>query len=198
MTVPEKFSKPQFFGPGLWFSIHTFAADATTQEKKKAFIDYMYLITALLKCADCRKHATQYISEHPPEDMPLEMDKDDVDVTMFKWSFDFHNTVNRRLAKKEMSWEEAYELFLSPNAAVCEDDCGEMTVTSIHERPLPFVAEKAKKAFNIQETKIQKNSQWSKTSSPNGLLDQLNGHVPTKKTQKTTKVVGGFRLVPKH
>lgn len=180
MTVPEKFSKPEIFGPGLWFSIHTFAADAMTDEKKKAFIDYVYLIIALLKCGNCRKHAADYISKNSPEDAPIMLDKDGADVTMFKWSFDFHNEVNRRLRKYQLTWEEAYELFLSPNAVVCDEDCGEMTITSIHDRPLPFVAEKAKEALGITGTNYRKKHGNMYSSVDNVATSTQTAPMPSK------------------
>lgn len=115
MTL-SKFTDPAVFGPGLWFSIHTCAIRATTNAKKQAFIEYMEMIASSLKCENCRMHATKYIAENP-------MDRyiDD----LFRWTWIFHNAVNRRLEKSELDYNTAYNLYINADTGVCRSDCGE-------------------------------------------------------------------------
>jgi hypothetical protein len=118
-------AKPERFGPGVWFTIHLYARHATTEEKKKAFIDYMNLIVANLKCKDCRHHATQYVMTHPIEDYFNVKDNNNQDIGLFKWTWTFHNAVNSRLKKPLMDWDTAYNMYSDPNVGVCTSACGD-------------------------------------------------------------------------
>ena len=111
----SKFTDPAVFGPGLWFSIHTYAIRATTNARKQAFIEYMEMIAGSLKCETCRIHAMKYIAENP-------MDRyiDD----LFRWTWNFHNAVNKRLERGELDYNTAYNLYANADNGVCRSDCG--------------------------------------------------------------------------
>ncbi len=115
----ERLADPRIFGPGSWFDIHVYAAEATTPERKRAFMDFMRLLAPKLKCKTCKDHAIVYLRDHPMENYLTE------EHGLFKWSWIFHNTVNRRLGKPEVDWTSALKLFVESDSGVCVQDCGD-------------------------------------------------------------------------
>jgi len=120
----EKITDPRSWGVGLWFSIHTYAINAKTDESKKSFMDYMKIICTNIKCDNCRKHATEYLETHPIKDFYNIKNEKGEDIGMFKWTYLFHNAVNSRLGKPQMDWDTAYSMY-SPTSSVCLQGCGE-------------------------------------------------------------------------
>jgi hypothetical protein len=109
---------------GIWFVIHLMAVYATTPEKKLAFVDMMHQISRNLKCEKCRSHALDYIQKYPIQEYFDDIIDDyGRDVGIFKWSWDFHNAVNKRLKKPGLEWEIAYKLYSDDTFAVCKLDC---------------------------------------------------------------------------
>lgn len=106
-------SDPQVWGPAFWFTLHNGAArypknaGALCKERMKGFILGMPVMIPCEKCAD---HATAHI-EHNYRRL------DDIVSTqenLFDFFVSFHNYVNRRYGKPEMSYEDAFELYTSP------------------------------------------------------------------------------------
>jgi len=124
MTNWRKISQPSIFGPGKWHDIHTFAKDSTTLEKKKNFVYKMNLIRDSLPCMECRNHCTDYIRNHPMEDYFYVQDESGKEIGLFQWSWQFHNAVNLRLKKPQMTWKEAMDLYYSDDG-VCTSSCDE-------------------------------------------------------------------------
>lgn len=119
----EKFSDPEVFGPGTWMSIHTYALDATTPERKKEFAHYIRVITSNLKCDTCKMHATKYVQDHPPERFfNIKDEKSHAEIGCFKWSWIFHNDVNERIGKKKLDFNTALMMYVS-SGNTCTD-CG--------------------------------------------------------------------------
>ena len=60
--------------------------------------NYAQQLIARIGCGSCRSHATRVVMKTliPTEPMAA-----------FRWTIDFHNEVNRRLNKKQVSYEEA-------------------------------------------------------------------------------------------
>ncbi len=175
--IPEKYKKSTHFGPGLWFAIHTYAANATTVQRKRAFLDFIYIIVQNIKCQVCRDHATQYVQDHPPERMYNLVDPDGNEIGLFKWTWIFHNAVNRRLGYDEMSFEEAYSIF-APGKPTCIKNCD-------------------KPQIRDQQEKIQLRYARSPTVIPTdsfGILRTLKK--PIDNTSKTSQQ-GGLSLRPK-
>lgn len=110
--VKENFNNtdPSVWGPKFWFTLHNGAlyypslANPLFIERMKNFI---LGIPVMLPCIKCREHATAYI----------ESKKDQLDLicrgkdSLFKFFVDFHNQVNVRNNKPEMSYEDAYKLY---------------------------------------------------------------------------------------
>lgn len=107
---PGNIRDPAVFGPPLWFALHTTAAhypenpSPAVQAKMKGLILGLPL---MVPCAECFEHCTSYIEKAK--------DKLDEIVSnrqhLFKFFVDFHNAVNRRKHKPEMSLEDAWKLY---------------------------------------------------------------------------------------
>jgi hypothetical protein len=109
-TTTKDTGDPSVWGPPMWFSLHNGAAKYPIEaspiciEKMK---NYIIGLPIMLPCPTCRLHATNHIEKH----------KKNLDIVcsnrknLFKFFVDFHNIVNRRYRKKEMSVEDAYRLY---------------------------------------------------------------------------------------
>ena len=103
-------SEPNFWGPSFWLSLHNGAdkypinASKLVKERMKGFI---LGIPYMLPCTKCFIHASDYI----------ESKKDNMDeicngrYNLFKFFYEFHNTINIRLGKKTISLEEAFNIY---------------------------------------------------------------------------------------
>jgi len=101
---------PEVWGPPFWFTLHNGSlnypslANPLCIERMKNFI---IGIPVMIPCETCKEHATSYI----------ETNKDYLDYIcasrdkLFKFFVDFHNFVNIRLKKPEMSYDDAYRLY---------------------------------------------------------------------------------------
>ena len=105
--------KPDVFGPPMWFTLHNGAAhypvkaSAITAERMKGFI---MGLPVMIPCETCSNHATAHIESN--------FKKLDYIVSgreqLFKFFVDFHNYVNARYGKPQMSLEDAYKIYTSP------------------------------------------------------------------------------------
>jgi hypothetical protein len=101
------------YGPGIWFMLHLQSAHADTDELKRAFIQNVKTLGQHFPCDQCRPHFAAYIQTHVNKPRGL-----------FQWTWEFHDSVNKRLGKTTVPFEEAWNQFRS-KTAVCTDDCGE-------------------------------------------------------------------------
>lgn len=70
-----------------------------TEERQQKMLDYISGMCSNLPCPGCQFHCKDYIDEHPPAVQSREM--------LTKYFIDFHNAVNKRTGKRELSYEEA-------------------------------------------------------------------------------------------
>lgn len=108
----------QKFGPGQWHSLHVLSINATTAEKRRAFKEYIGLTCANFPCGVCRGHCSKYLSSHPIDDYMASA------LSLFTYTWEFHNVVNKRLGKKIIPFDQARLLYSSPSINVCSADCG--------------------------------------------------------------------------
>jgi len=106
----ENSGNPLVFGPPLWFSLHNGAArypqhpSTIWKERMKNFI---LGIPIMIPCEKCMIHANAYIySELNNLDLIVSSREE-----LFKFFWKFHNYVNVRLNKQEISLEDAYKLY---------------------------------------------------------------------------------------
>jgi len=121
-VIKKKISNPASFGPGIWYCIHRMARDANTEEAKQKFKEFIENIIVNLPCTSCIEHATSYYKARPLASF-WSIKENGKDVGIFRWTWEFHNTVNARLNKALISWENAKRLF-SDEDGVCTSDCG--------------------------------------------------------------------------
>ncbi len=114
----------KFFGPGIWFCIHTLAKRCTTLEDMNKFIDFMKLISETLPCMDCRLHCVEFMRDHDLEYFKDVTDKYGDHTGMVKWAWMFHNSVNLRLGKPIIDQETAYNMYDVDDSLVCREGCG--------------------------------------------------------------------------
>ena len=86
------------WGPKLWAQIHRMSLNRDPPKFNK------FLHSMDIPCNKCKFHFKEYIRSHP-------VTKDTV-----RWGIDFHNSVNRRLGKKVLSYKVAYALIKEDNA----------------------------------------------------------------------------------
>ena len=103
---------PSVFGPGVWLMIHVLAIDSVNELAIDFFIEWMEKIIYRLSCKICVKHAHDYLMANPPEEYRNIINDDNVPCGMFLWSWEFHNSVNKRLGKEIVSYSDAYKLYI--------------------------------------------------------------------------------------
>jgi len=111
---------PLVFGPGTWIIMHIFALVCDSSDNgetdRECFLKFVKKILERLPCKTCRKHSSEYYNQNPPEN----------EQELFKWTWKFHNSVNKRLGKDVIEYEDAKNLYenaeviLSENGEECE------------------------------------------------------------------------------
>lgn len=110
-------STSEYFGPGIWYSLHDMAEGADDGTiSKRTFIEYANRLRTRFPCKECREHYNQYLKENP---LPRS--------GFYEWTVTFHNRVNRRLSHKynlkkcTMSIDEARQHFDGIRAGLKSD-----------------------------------------------------------------------------
>lgn len=86
-----------------WDHIHKKAVKAVTTEQKEEFERYMNYLIYTFPCGRCRPHIKEYLSSHPIKSY-YNIRENGKDIGMARWSWEFHNDVNRRTNKAVVSW----------------------------------------------------------------------------------------------
>jgi hypothetical protein len=100
--------KPTIWGHHMWKSIHYIALDYPNEPTEEEKTDYKLFFTNLYKvlpCYECSQHFKKEIDIRHLSNNDLENSN-----TLFKWTVDMHNFVNKRLNKKTLSYDEAYKV----------------------------------------------------------------------------------------
>ena len=109
------FNDPLKIGPGLWFKIHIDALNAKDLISKKNFINSMNILCDNFKCQHCKEHFREELNN-------TNFNNYNEEYGYFKWSWEFHNKVNLRLKKPQISYNDAYNYFKNDDN-ICID-CG--------------------------------------------------------------------------
>ena len=117
MSNHSRLHNPNYTGPGIWFTIHSIAAQAKTPEEKKFVIKQIKYLQEHFPCGDCKIHFGEYINKHP-----LENAINGSEESLFIWTFNFHNAVNFRLKKPQVTYEEAKSIFYK-ESIYCDAKC---------------------------------------------------------------------------
>ena len=87
-----------------WKTVHTKAKYAVTKEKRDKFERYVRFLAIRFPCGKCRNHIGVYLRQNP---IPKVLG----DKTIYRWAWDFHNSVNKRLGKSVVSWEQSLKFY---------------------------------------------------------------------------------------
>lgn len=102
-------------GPGYWYLIHRKAVSLSFDE----FQEFIEDLIETIPCEQCRVHASHYLSRYPPSRYEDEYTSDGEFIGNLIWSIRFHNTVNRRLGKPQMTISRGLTTYLKPQE--CEE-----------------------------------------------------------------------------
>lgn len=103
-------SDPKVWGPSFWFMLHNGAskypveASNLRKERMKGFI---LGIPTMVPCEGCISHAIPYLEASKPHLDDIVKGRD----SLFKFFVDFHNDVNKRLHKKQYTYDEVYKMY---------------------------------------------------------------------------------------
>lgn len=120
--------KKSNWGPGIWFTIHVNALNANNTSTKKDYVKFLHHLREYIPCSACKIHFYEYLNTVKPEKLINKKTHADEeskkDISMFVWSWEFHNAVNKRLNKKVIKLKDAYEFYKNIPLKPCEDeDC---------------------------------------------------------------------------
>lgn len=108
---------PEYWGPQLWRVIHMMAMNYPVRPTKAHKDDAMAFFASLktmLPCEGCRKGYVKMVSSGPLKLTPQVFA---TRMTLFAWTVDIHNAVNKRLGKPStktwQQWYAHYERFRS-------------------------------------------------------------------------------------
>lgn len=112
-------------GSGIWYCLHMKSYKIKDVRDVRAFLKFVEELREELPCDDCRIHMNKYCDEHRPENKWKKTYKlkNGREVNgLFYWSWKFHDAVNKRIKKKRISLDEAYEIYSK------KESCGKACV----------------------------------------------------------------------
>lgn len=132
--MDHKLSNMKLYGPGMWFCIHTMAKRAVHMEAKIEFKNFVLTLRDNMKCVECKMHFVEYIEKNPIENFFTFLYKGQ-DLGCFVWAWKFHNTVNSRLQKEQVTLEKALEMYSQEACTDCTLDIGKDQFNSEERKP---------------------------------------------------------------
>lgn len=121
----------------VWWSLHTQAYNSMTKELAQNFEQAVLRpVIGNLFCDKCRYHGTKYMDNIPYSAFKHIQDEYGRYIGPFLYVHKFHNTVNERIGKPLMPWDEALEIFDSQRIT-CSGGCelGLQEITPPPEQP---------------------------------------------------------------
>jgi FAD-linked sulfhydryl oxidase len=91
----------QEWGPRGWNWLHLVAINYPPEPSlpdARATFRRIWTFVTRLPCAECRRHASAFVLQHPPDLAST--------YTLQAWAWNFHNIVNVRLGKPAVSYED--------------------------------------------------------------------------------------------
>lgn len=101
--------KPDIWGKHFWYTIHFIALDypeKPNNEDKRDFQTFFENLHKVIPCYKCSVNYVKHLNERPLEKSDLENNE-----TLFRWTVDIHNIVNRDLKKRQISYDDAWMLY---------------------------------------------------------------------------------------
>lgn len=103
--------KPAVWGKHVWYSIHFVSLEypvAPSAKDKETYFDFYRNLAKVLPCVVCREHFKNVWVQHP-----LTTDKLNSRESLFAWTVEVHNMVNKDLGKPHMALSVARELYIN-------------------------------------------------------------------------------------
>jgi hypothetical protein len=97
---------PTVWGPSLWRVLHSLAfsiSQTPDPQKTRQFLELVDSLRNLLPCEECRLHFDDYVNENNPKKAS----------DLAYWTFELHNSVNKRLGKPQFSFDDVSKLYLN-------------------------------------------------------------------------------------
>lgn len=98
------------WGPAVWTTMHIFTfsyPNTPTQTDKDQAVKFFELVPVFLPCGICSMHFIETLKALPLNDDVLQSRE-----SLSRWLNTVHNQVNRRLKKREITYEEALDIFI--------------------------------------------------------------------------------------
>ena len=105
--------KPEIWGRHLWYSIHFIALDFPEEpstEDVRHFKSFYENLHHVIPCYKCSINYVKHLNERPLELGDLKNAK-----SLFKWTVDIHNIVNKELNKNSVSFDDAWAFYNNPD-----------------------------------------------------------------------------------
>lgn len=98
-----------------WDILFTKAKQAKTLQEKELFRIYLTSdVASKLPCGACSQHTKNYLSSHDIKEyyyLTETIDGVRQDIGLFKYIWEFKNSVNKRLGKQSISFIDAYRMY---------------------------------------------------------------------------------------
>ena len=97
------------WGPGAWRFLHSVALkypDNPTDNDKNNYFIFFDNLQHILPCPKCKENYKDHLNKFPLKDSL------DNNISLFKWTVDIHNEVNKINNKSLYTYDEAYNEYL--------------------------------------------------------------------------------------
>lgn len=103
----NKMDVKTYYGPGYWAAMHIDAYNANTYTEKVHAANCIVRMISTFPCKACREHGITYAANNPL----IHSINDCEELSLFRWVWKFHNSVNSKLGKPQISFDTARELW---------------------------------------------------------------------------------------
>lgn len=111
---------PDYWGPSLWTAIHYIALSypiKPTPFHKENFRQFFVILKDIIPCEKCREHYKANLKKNSLH-QSLESKQ-----SLFNWTVDVHNVVNKIHNKKTISYKEARKIYMNANLSyLCKNN----------------------------------------------------------------------------
>lgn len=121
-------SDPSYVGPGTWNRLTQLAVAVKNHSEELAFAKELESTCVEFPCGNCSAHCLEYMKNNPISDyygkyIILDSTNEKILIGMFMYIWTFHNVVNKRLNKPQMSWDTAFNMFYQRDNLTCNVLC---------------------------------------------------------------------------
>lgn len=104
IVAPTESVDTSFWGPSLWFILHTLAEFSDRFNARTRWTDLIRGLQMTIPCSECSAHFNQWVASHP---YVLKNTPQEIQTHTREWVLALHNDVNRRLGGDRREWNAA-------------------------------------------------------------------------------------------